>query len=182
MLLVHGRHRRPSLILTTFLLGTNLGQPKVQNLGMTSPRDKNVGRLDVTMHDAFRMRRVECVRHFDAQCQQCFQFHGAAGDRMLQRLTLQILHGDEGLPALLIDLVDCADVGMVQCGSGLRLALEATERLRVLGHFVRQELQGDEAAKFNVLGFVDHAHAATAKFLHNAVVRDGLADHCLAGH
>ncbi len=98
---------------------------------------------------------------------------------MLQRLALQILHGNEGLPALLVDFVDGANVWMVQGGSGLRLALEAAERLRVLGDFVRQEFQSDEAAKFDVLGFIDHAHAATAKLLHDAVVRDGLPDHCL---
>jgi hypothetical protein len=39
-------------------------------------------------------------------------------------------------------------------------------------------IEGDEAAQFDVLS-LDHAHASAAKFLDNAVVRDGLADHVL---
>ena len=40
-------------------------------------------------------------------------------------------------------------------------------------------IEGDEAAQFDVFSLVDHAHASAAKFLDNAVVRDGLADHVL---
>jgi transposase len=44
----------------------------------------------------------------------------------------------------------------------------ASEGLRVLGHFVGQELDRHEAAQVEVLRFVDHTHATTE----NAVVRD----------
>jgi hypothetical protein len=37
---------------------------------------------------------------------------------------------------LLVDLVDCANVGMVQGRGGLRLALEAAQGLRIAGNFV----------------------------------------------
>ena len=46
------------------------------------------------------------------------------------------------------------------------------------GDFVRQELQGDEAMEASVLGLVNHTHPAAAELLDDAVVRDGLADHC----
>ena len=51
------------------------------------------------------------------------------------------------------------------------------EGLRVMGEFVRQELQSDVTAELYVLGFVHHSHATAAQLLNNAVVRDGLADH-----
>ena len=41
----------------------------------------------------------------------------------------------------------------------------------------RQELQRDMAAQLEVFGLVDHTHAAATKLLHDAIVRDGLADH-----
>jgi hypothetical protein len=66
---------------------------------------------------------------------------------------------------------------MVQGGGRLRLALEAGQSLRISGHFVRQELQRDEAVKASVFGFVHDTHAAPAKFFENAVVRNGLANH-----
>ena len=54
---------------------------------------------------------------------------------------------------------------------------KAFQGLRVSRQFIRQEFEGHEAAQFGVLGFVNHAHAATTEFLDNAVVRDGLVNH-----
>jgi hypothetical protein len=53
--------------------------------------------------------------------------------------------------------------------------LEPAEGLRVRGNVIGQELEGDETAEFQVFGFVDYAHTTAAKFLDNAVVRNGLA-------
>ena len=44
---------------------------------------------------------------------------------MLQRQPVQKLHRDEGLAVLLVNLVDGADIRMVERRSGLRLALKA---------------------------------------------------------
>jgi hypothetical protein len=71
---------------------------------------------------------------------------------------------------------------MVQRGSCLGFALEAGESLRVFGYIVGQELQGYEAAKLHVFGFVNYPHAAAAQLLDDAVVRYGLPDHGLADH
>ena len=46
------------------------------------------------------------------------------------------------------DVIDGADVGMVEGGGGTRLASETFERLRVLRYIVGQELQGDETTEF----------------------------------
>ena len=96
--------------------------------------------------------------------------------RLLQRGALQILHGDEGAAVLLADVMNGADVGMIQRGRGSSLALEPAQRLPVASQFVRQELQRDEAMEPGVLRFVDHAHAAAAELLDDAVVGEGLAD------
>ena len=89
---------------------------------------------------------------------------------MLQRHAVQILHGDERLPVLLADVIDRADVGVVQGGRRLRLALETGQSLRVPSHF-GEELQGDKTVKTRVLSLVDDAHAAATKLLDNAVVQ-----------
>src|SRR3981189_2316039 len=96
---------------------------------------------------------------------------------MLERQSIQVLHRDEGLAVLLVNLVDRADVWMVQRGRGLRFALEAGQSLRVLGGFVRQELEGYKAMEFRIFRFVHHTHPTAAQLLHDAVVRDGLANH-----
>ncbi len=52
---------------------------------------------------------------------------------------------------------------MVQGGRGLRLALEALTRLRVVKGALGQELQRDVAVQAAVFGLVDVAHSASAK-------------------
>ena len=82
-----------------------------------------------------------------------------------------------GRPSALVDVVDGADVGMIQRGGRPRLALEALERTGLHGHVVGQELEGDRAIEARVFGLVDHAHAAAAEEFGDLVVGDPLADH-----
>ena len=100
---------------------------------------------------------------------------------MLEGCALQILHGDESFAVLLANVVDGADVGMVQGGSGLRLALKTAEGLRIFGNVFGKKLQSDEAMQPRVFGFVDNAHSATTQAFNDAVVRKGLADHGPSG-
>ena len=96
---------------------------------------------------------------------------------MFESLALQELHRDDGLPIAFINVVNRADVRMVQRRRGVRFALKTLQSLAALREFLRQELQGDKPVEFGVLRFVDHAHPAPAEFLENAVMRDGLAEH-----
>src|SRR6478736_3559433 len=63
-----------------------------------------------------------------------------------------------------------------QARCGLGFTAETLQSLGVLGEFFRQEFQGYKTVEAGVFGLVDDAHAATAELLHDAVVRDGLAD------
>src|ERR1700683_873368 len=96
---------------------------------------------------------------------------------MVSRAALQILHGNERRGFLFADIVDGANIGMVQSGSGLGFALEPGQRLRVAGKFVGQKLKGNETLQPRVFRFVNHAHPATTELFNNAVMGDGLADH-----
>src|SRR5713101_1012562 len=103
-----------------------------------------------------------------------------AGNHWLQRHAIQEFHGYEGTAVLLANVVNRADVGMVQCGCGLGFALKTGECLRVTGNLLGQELEGDEAMQPRILGLVDNTHTASAQLLDDAVVRNGLADHAQA--
>src|SRR5690348_13979597 len=94
---------------------------------------------------------------------------GLDADQVLERCTIEKLHGNEGFTLMHPDLVDGANVGMVQGGSRARLAAETLQRLRIFSQVFRQELKGDEAAKLRVLGLVYHTHSATAQLLYDAV-------------
>ena len=47
----------------------HLRQPKIQNLGMPAPGDEDIGRLDVTVDDAFRMCGIQSIGNFDSERQ-----------------------------------------------------------------------------------------------------------------
>ena len=172
-----GSSVRVAVASTSGLARNHLRQPEVQNLRVPALGHENVGGLDVPVNDALGVRRVKRIRRLHAQRQQGIQLHGPVLDHMLESFAVQEFHGDERKAVLLANVVDRADVGVVECGRGLGFALETAERLRVAGHFIGKELQGHEATQPCVLGFVDHTHAAAAQPLKDAVVRYGLADH-----
>ena len=82
------------------------------------------------MDDALLMGRLQSGTYLNSNVQQLIERErlvttDAAGQAITQGLALQQLHHDEGLAFVLLDFVDGADIGMIQRGSGLRLALEA---------------------------------------------------------
>ena len=78
---------------------------------------------------------------------------------------------------VLANLEDRADVGMLQLRDDLRLPPEAPHGVRVSGRFVRQQFDGDVPWPCQVLGLVDHAHAAAPDGLDQPVIRDLFAVH-----
>ena len=84
---------------------------------------------------------------------------------MLQRHAIEKLHGDERMPILLADLVNRADVGMVQRRRRPRLAPEPLQRLRVVCNLIGQKFQRNKPAQRSILGLVHHAHPSAAQLL-----------------
>ncbi len=146
---------------------------------MSALGDEDVRRLDVAMNDAFRMSRIQRIRNLDSQRQNLLGFHRSACNLVPQREAVQKLHSDEGLPSLLSNFIDCADIGMVEGRRRLSLSLESGQCLRVFGDIIGQELQRYESVQRYVLSLVDHTHPAVAELLDDPIVGDGLADHGL---
>ena len=81
------------------LLACDLGQPEIEDLGMSAIGDKNVCRLDVAVHDAFAVRGIQGIGHFNAQAQEHLEFHRLALDQVFQGLAAEALHHDEQRPS-----------------------------------------------------------------------------------
>ena len=96
---------------------------------------------------------------------------------MFQGLPVEIFHRDEGPAVLLVNLVDGADVWVIESRCRASLAAKALQRLMVFGDVVGEKFQRDKAAQLGVFSLVDHTHSTTAELLNDAVMRDGLADH-----
>jgi hypothetical protein len=82
---------------------------------------------------------------------------------VLQRLAFHQLHRDVRRTLEFSDLVNRADVGVVNSGGGFGLTLEALNCGSVAGYRFRKELQRNFALQLQVFGTVHHAHAAAAK-------------------
>jgi hypothetical protein len=96
---------------------------------------------------------------------------------VFQRGTLEQFHHQKGHAVFFADVVNRADVGVIQGGGGLCLAAEAFESNRIAGNAFGQKFQRDVAAKADVFGLINDAHAAAAELFQDAVVRDCLANH-----
>src|SRR5258706_15312540 len=98
---------------------------------MSAFGDKNVRRLDVAMHNPLGMRGVQRVGHLDPERDNRLIVEWPPCDAMLQGHTIEVFHGDERPAVLLANVVNGADIGMVQAGRSLRLALETGQSLRM---------------------------------------------------
>jgi hypothetical protein len=76
----------------------------------------------------------------------------------------------------LIDIVNCANINVLERGGCFGFVHESLLGFRVACEVGREELKGDGAIEPEVLGFVDDAHTATAEVLEDFVVGDRCAD------
>src|SRR5437899_10414678 len=134
---------------------------------MVAPGDEDVRGLDVAVDNACTVGGIQRIGDLDSKRQQSLHIQaappGRGNDALLQCGALQILHDDEGAAVLLADVMNRADVRVIQGGSGPGLAPETVQALRVASEFVRQKLESDRALEPGVLGLVDYTHPAAAR-------------------
>ena len=93
-----------------------------------------------------------------------------------ERLALHEFHGDKRQPVFrLADVVNDANVRMIERRSGSGLIEKALSPLRVRGHFARQELDRRFAFQAGVFGQEDFPHTALAQKGNDAVGADPAA-------
>src|SRR5437870_3433530 len=95
----------------------HLRQSEIENLGVSTLGDEDVSGLNIAVDNALAVGRIQSVGNLDADFEQALQVEGAAGNQVLQSRTVQVLHGNEGAPVFLPNVMDRADIGMVQGGS-----------------------------------------------------------------
>src|ERR1700674_4701029 len=92
--------------------GSDLRQSEVQNLGVSPFRDEDIRGLDVPVDDASGMSGIQRVGDLNPERQHGLDVYCLSCNAILQRHSIQKLHGDERTTVMLADLVDGADAGM----------------------------------------------------------------------
>ena len=77
------------------------------------------------MNDPLGVCCIQCLRNLDGEGQTQLGFQRPAWNVVLQRKAIQKLHGDVRLVTVLADVVNGADVGVVESGGGASLTSEA---------------------------------------------------------
>ena len=139
--------------------------------------NKNISRLDVAMNDSLSMGSDESVSNVDGNVEEWFQLQRLTSNPLLQAFPFQLLHHDEGVTVVVLNLINGANVGMVQLRRSPGFALKALYRFFVAQQVFRNELQRNVAPQADVFGLVHNSHTTTAKFAYDAIVGDGLPDH-----
>src|SRR5579859_1852982 len=117
-------------------MGSQFGETEVENLGRAALDEKNVGGLDVAVDDALSVGGFKAVGDLDADFQELADGHGLSGNAVFERLAFEEFHGDERSTFKLANVVNGADVGVVQGGGGARFAAKAFDGLTVVGNIV----------------------------------------------
>jgi len=152
------------------------GQAEVEQL-RTRAREDDVAGLEVAVDDARAMRAVERVGDLRAVAEDVAQRQRAAPESVRERLSFEELEDEIGLPCLrLADVVQAADVRMLELGDGLRLALEAQTELRVVRELGGEHLDGHRALETRVARLPHLTHAARTNARDDLVRAEPAAD------
>ncbi len=134
-------------------------EAEVENLRSVRGQ-QDVGGLDIAVDDAGGMSRLKGVGEGGADLEDDPLVQRAVRDSLLQGLTLEQLHDNECLAiGRFSDVVDRADVGVLQGCHCLRFALESLASSSRIGGVRRQQLDGHVSGKSLVTRLVDLAHA-----------------------
>ena len=168
-------HARPGQVHTLDLSDAEVEDLGVQPVALTQ---EDVGRLEVAVDDAARVSRTQAAGDLAPERGDVLWRQRPPVEAVAERLAPVARHRHEGPPVVgLADLVDGADVRMVDAGRGPRFGEEPLAGLRVGATVVGQHLEGHLAVEPLVLRPVHDAHAALSQRAEHAVTADGVGGH-----
>ena len=171
-----------------------LGQTEVENLDLAVLVDLDVGRLQITMHDAALVSCIQAIGDLTEEVDRVVDAQRSSGESLSQGLSLDQLHDDvaqlphhaTGLAGpLQLDRgagepVDDRDVGMVQRGQRLRFALEPPDGHAIGDQALGQDLDRHSAVQGLVMSPIDLTHATLPELAGDSVWPEPIP--CLEEH
>ena len=138
-----------------------LRQTEIEELGAV-PRDHDVAWLQITMNDTCFVRPAQRIGDVGAVPQHLISRQWSFRQNVRKRLTLDELHHEVVNSVLVTDIVNRADVRMIETRDRSGLALETSSHLRARSEIARQDLDCDAAVEARIACAEYFAHAAGA--------------------
>jgi hypothetical protein len=139
------------------------GQAEIGDAHPTVLSTEDVGRLDVAMHQAARVRRRQAARGLEVRRDHRLpgRIRGTAAPRV-ERLPVDELHGHEHVARVLADVVNLHHVGVRELAERTRLAHQALAGAPFALRGAEQ-LQRHAPIELRVVGREDLPHATAAE-------------------
>ncbi len=140
-----------------------LGQAEVQNLHMTIAGDEDVVGLQVAMRDVLLVRCSQAVCNLNRVIDRLAMRQDAAPQDIAQSFAFQQLRNQILSFAMLADVEDRQDVGMIQRSDRPRFLLETPQAFRISGKGSGQDLDRDLATEASVARAIHLSHATSTE-------------------
>ena len=137
------------------------GQAEIDHFDVAVAPEHHVVRLEIAMHDALLVRRMESQRDLDGDVERFTDRQRTAADVLAQRRAVDKFHRDERRAVTLADVVDGQNMRVIERRGGSRFVREAAQTIGILIN-VTQHLDGDDAFETVVHRAIDDTHAAFA--------------------
>src|SRR5713101_2203217 len=118
------------------------------------------------------MRRLQRISNLNRKVYEVISLQRLARDALTKRLAFEQLHREEGPRFLFANVVNDADIGVIQSRGGACLPLKPLQCRAIFGVIVREKLESHVAAQARVFSLVNHSHATRPELFENAVVGD----------
>ena len=116
------------------------------------------------MNDATAVGFVEAIGDLRAELQDLVERQGTFFEALGEGLAFDAFHDEIVDAVLMADVVEHANVGMIEAGNGFGFAFE-TLLLHGIGRKMRgKNLDGDSAVEAGVARAIDFSHAASAEW------------------
>ena len=160
------------------LTGQQFGEAEVEDLDLSTIDQEEICRLDVAMDNSSTVCPVEGVSHLNADVDDLMDLEGlGTGEAVSQRQAFHQFHDEEGSAFVLADVVDRADVRVIQRGGRPGFGSEPFHGRQIIGQVLGHELECHGTAQTDIFGSVHDAHPACAELADDSIVGDGLSQH-----
>ena len=133
--------------------------------------------LEVAVHDAARVRRLQTARDLRGYGERFAGRQRSPVKKVAQRLAVEKLRNCVTHAVVVAEVVNRQDVGVRNRRHRTRLALEACDAIGIGGEGFRQNLDRDLAAQVRIVSPIHFAHSAGADRADDFVGAEARAGH-----
>jgi hypothetical protein len=114
------------------------------------------------MRDPFAVRLIERISNLYGVLQHLLDRQRALRQPCGERFPFDVFHYEIVNSVLMANVMESADVRMIQAGDCSRFSLKSLAQFQVTGMVIWEDLDGNDSVKTGIAGAVDLAHPASA--------------------